>query len=115
MFKTRSLFAACRMGLSAGLALVLASCANAPVAPHSKGGQQNRGPQAVPVAIAKAERRDLPVYLSALGSVYAFHTGQVKTRLDVQLVQVAFREGQNVKKGELLAVIDARPDQLQLR
>ena len=114
MFKTRSLFAACRMGLSAGLALVLASCANAPVAPQSKGGQQNRGPQAVPVAIAKAERRDLPVYLSGLGSVEAFNTVQVKTRLDGQLVQVAFREGQNVKKGELLAVIDPRPYQVQL-
>ena len=113
MFKTRSLLAACKTGLSAGLALVLASCANAPVTPQTKGGQ-NRGPQAVPVAVAKAERRDLPVYLTGLGSVEAFNTVQVKSRLDGQLVQVAFREGQNVKKGELLAVIDPRPYEVQL-
>src|SRR5258707_205788 len=113
MFKTRSLLAACKTGLSAGLALVLASCANAPVTPQTKGGQ-NRGPQAVPVAVAKAERRDLPVYLTGLGSVEAFNTVKVKSRLDGQLVQVAFREGQNVKKGELLAVIDPRPYEVQL-
>src|SRR5258708_4000872 len=113
MFKTRSLLAACKTGLSAGLALVLASCANAPVTPQTKGGQ-NRGPQAVPVAVAKAERRDLPVYLTGLGSVEAFNTVQVKSRLDGQLVQVAFREGQNVKKGDLLAVIDPRPYEVQL-
>ena len=114
MFKTTSLFAACRIGLSAGLALLLASCANAPVGPQTKGGQQGRGPQTVPVAVAKAERRDLPVYLTGLGSVEAFNTVQVKTRLDGQLVQVAFREGQNVQKGDLLAVIDPRPYQVQL-
>src|SRR6266481_6664503 len=113
MFKTRSLLAACKTGFSAGLALVLASCANAPVTPQTKGGQ-NRGPQAVPVAVAKAERRDLPVYLTGLGSVEAFNTVQVKSRLDGQLLQVAFREGQNVKKGELLAVIDPRPYEVQL-
>jgi membrane fusion protein, multidrug efflux system len=113
MFKTRSLLAACKIGLSAGLALVLASCANAPVTPQTKGGQ-NRGPQTVPVAVAKAERRDLPVYLNGLGSVEAFNTVQVKSRLDGQLVQLAFREGQNVKKGDLLAVIDPRPYEVQL-
>ncbi|MGE5205011.1 MAG: biotin/lipoyl-binding protein, partial [Chlamydiota bacterium] len=72
------------------------------------------GPQTVPVSVATVERRDLPVYLSGLGSVTAFNTVSVKSRVDGQLVQVAFREGQEVKKGDLLAVIDPRPYQVAL-
>jgi multidrug efflux system membrane fusion protein len=72
------------------------------------------GPQTVPVSVATVERRDLPVYLTGLGSVTAFNTVSVKSRVDGQLVQVAFREGQEVKKGDLLAVIDPRPYQVAL-
>ncbi len=72
------------------------------------------GPQTVPVSVATVERRDLPVYLSGLGSVTAFNTVSVKSRVDGQLVQVAFREGQEVRKGDLLAVIDPRPYQVAL-
>jgi multidrug efflux system membrane fusion protein len=76
--------------------------------------QQRLGQQAVPVAVATVERRDLPVYLNGLGSVTAYNTVNVKSRLDGQLVQIAFREGQEVKKGDLLAVIDPRPYEVQL-
>ena len=72
------------------------------------------GPQTVPVSVATVERRDLPVYLIGLGSVTAFNTVSVKSRVDGQLVQVAFREGQEVKKGDLLAIIDPRPYQVAL-
>ena len=72
------------------------------------------GPQTVPVSVATVERRDLPVYLTGLGSVTAYNTVSVKSRVDGQLVQVAFREGQEVKKGDLLAVIDPRPYQVAL-
>jgi multidrug efflux system membrane fusion protein len=72
------------------------------------------GPQTVPVSVATVERRDLPVYLTGLGSVTAFNTVSVKSRVDGQLIQVAFREGQEVKKGDLLAVIDPRPYQVAL-
>src|SRR5947209_11859758 len=77
-------------------------------------GGQGMGQQAISVAVAKAEVRDLPVYLTGLGSVTAFNTVVVKTRLDGQLVTVAFKEGQNVKKGDLLAVIDPRPYEVAL-
>ena len=67
---------------------------------------------AVPVAVATAERRDVPVFLKGLGSVTASNTVSVKSRVDGQLAQVNFTEGQHVNKGDLLAVIDSRPFQV---
>jgi multidrug efflux system membrane fusion protein len=68
----------------------------------------------VPVAVATAERRDVPVYLKGLGSVTASNTVSVKSRVDGQLAQVNFKEGQHVNQGDLLAVIDPRPFQVAL-
>jgi len=68
----------------------------------------------VPVGVATAQRRDVPVYLKGLGSVTASNTVSVKSRVDGQLSQVNFKEGQNVSKGDLLAVIDPRPYQVAL-
>jgi multidrug efflux system membrane fusion protein len=82
--------------------------------PGGKGGGQGRGQMVIPVAVAKAEVRDLPVILTGLGSVEAYNTVAVKSRIDGQLVQVAFREGQEVKEGDLLAQIDPRPYEVQL-
>jgi membrane fusion protein, multidrug efflux system len=75
---------------------------------------QAAGPRAVSVAIATVQRQDVPVYLTGLGAVTAFNTANIKSRVDGQIVQVNFREGQNVKEGELLLVIDPRPYQVQL-
>ena len=69
---------------------------------------------AVPVVVATARAGDVPVYLTGLGSVTAFHTVTVKSRVDGQLVNVAFREGQPVQEGDLLAEVDPRPFQVQL-
>jgi membrane fusion protein, multidrug efflux system len=69
---------------------------------------------AVPVSVATAERRDMPYYLTGLGSVQAFYTDSIKTRVDGELVQVNFKEGQFVNKGDLLVVIDPRPYQVAL-
>ena len=71
------------------------------------GGGGGGGP--VPVVVATALRQDLPVYMDGLGTVAAFNTVTVKSRVDGQLVQVNFKEGQDVQQGQLLAVIDPRP------
>ena len=70
--------------------------------------------RAVPVAVSAAVAQDMPVYLTGLGSVTAYNTVSVKSRVDGQLIQVNFREGQQVKKGDLLVLIDPRPYQVQL-
>src|SRR5712671_3272152 len=69
---------------------------------------------AVPVVVASAQRGDLPVYFNGLGTVTAFNTVTVRSRVDGQLVSVAFKEGQFVHQGDLLAQIDPRPFQVML-
>src|SRR3954453_11886718 len=71
-------------------------------------------PRVIPVAVAAAHPGDMPVYLQGLGTVAAFNTVTVKPRIDGQLVNVAFREGQFVQKGDLLAEIDPRSYQVAL-
>lgn len=78
-------------------------------------GDRNGDPNArVPVAVTPAQRRDLPVYLDGLGSVDAFNTVTVKSRVDGQIMQILFKEGQEVHKGDLLASIDSRPFEVAL-
>jgi membrane fusion protein, multidrug efflux system len=69
-------------------------------------------PGGIAVVVAPARRGDMPVYLQGLGTVTAFNTVTVKTRVDGQLVSVNFQEGQNVSEGEVLAQIDPRPYQV---
>lgn len=63
----------------------------------------------VPVAVAPAQLQDVPVYLEGLGNVQAYYTVTVHTRVDGELMKVNFREGQQVRKGDELALIDPRP------
>jgi multidrug efflux system membrane fusion protein len=68
-------------------------------------------PAPAPVDIAAASRADVPVYLEGLGTVQAFNTVTMKTRVDGQIQKVSFVEGQHVKAGDLLVQIDPRPYQ----
>lgn len=70
------------------------------------GDPANAGP--VPVTVIDAIRQDVPVYASALGTVAAMNTVTVSPQVGGQLISLNFKEGQEVKKGDLLAQIDPR-------
>ena len=84
---------------------------NAKQAQSAAAGARDR---AVPVSVVPVVARDVPVYLDGLGNVNALSTVTVKTRIDGQLLRFNFQEGQTVRAGEELALIDPRPSQAQL-
>src|ERR1700740_2935369 len=86
-------------------------------AAKAKTGQGNHrgglgGP--VPVVAGVVQKRDVPIYLDGIGTVQAYNTVTVHPQVSGTLTKVAFREGQDVKKGDLIAVIDPRPYQAAL-
>jgi membrane fusion protein, multidrug efflux system len=81
---------------------------------HSADTSAQHQTQAIPVTIGTAQRKDIPVYLDGLGTVQAFNTVTVNTRVDGELDKVDFKQGQDVKAGEVLAQIDPRPFQAAL-
>ena len=93
-----------------------AANSSAPAAPgRGRGGPGGgMGNFSVPVVAAVAQHGDLPVYFNGLGTVTAFNTVTVRSRVDGQIINVAFREGQYVHEGDLLAQIDPRPFEVQL-
>jgi multidrug efflux system membrane fusion protein len=98
-------------------AIALAVCASLSGCSSSDAKQQKAqaaGPRAASVAVAKVQQQNVPVYLVGLGSVTAFYTANLKSRVDGQIMRVNFEEGQTVKQGDLLIVIDPRPFQVQL-
>lgn len=101
-------------------ALFVASCSKpaspavsrAGAGPGAVGGPG--GGRIVPVAVATARRRDVPIFLDGLGSVTAIKTVAVRAQVDGRLDQVFFQEGKPVRRGEVLAQIDPRPFLTQL-
>ncbi len=77
-------------------------------------GADKGGGRTVPVVATTSRKGDMPVYLPGLGSVTAFNTVTVRSRVDGQIVKIAFTEGQTVKEGDLLVEIDPRPFQVML-
>jgi membrane fusion protein, multidrug efflux system len=100
------------LALSLAVSIISISCGGAagsrPTTARAAAGQ------AIPVGVATAERRDMPFYLTGLGSVTAFNTVSIRTRVDGQLAQVNFKEGQYVNQGDLLVLIDPRPYEVAL-
>jgi multidrug efflux system membrane fusion protein len=92
-----------------GVALFLV--AGAPVLAVAQSAQPDL---AVPVTVTNAVRRDVPVWLRGLGTVQAYYAVQLRPRVDGTLTQVPVKEGQDVKHGDLLAVIDPRTYQAAL-
>ncbi len=78
---------------------------------HAAPAQKTRAastPPAVAVSASPATVQDVPVLLSGIGTVQALNTVQIRSRLDGTLDRVNFAEGQQVKEGDLLAIIDPR-------
>jgi multidrug efflux system membrane fusion protein len=80
----------------------------------SKPAAAAKAPPAIAVDVATVQRADVPVYLQGLGTVQAFYTVTITARVDGQIEKVAFKEGQDVRKGALLVQIDPRPYQAAL-
>jgi membrane fusion protein, multidrug efflux system len=80
----------------------------------ANGAQKGPPRNAVRVNVATVEKADFPVYLTSLGTVQAFNTVLVRSRVDGQIDKIAFTEGQYVKQGDLLTKIDPRPYQAAL-
>ena len=91
---------------------VLSAPANAPAAKGRGGFDPNARP--LPVVAAPARKGNIDVRIDALGTVTPRNMVVVHSRVDGQLLGVGFREGQEVKKGEMLAQIDPRPFEVQL-
>jgi multidrug efflux system membrane fusion protein len=102
------------MALAIVVCAALAGCSGKGSSGNSKSARAGGPAPAIPVGVAAVQQRDFPVYLTGLGSVQAFNTVSLKSRVDGQIMQVNFREGQDVRKGELLIVIDERPFQVAL-
>src|SRR5215831_15697782 len=71
-------------------------------------------PPAIPVTPGTVVARDVPVFLQGIGTVQAYNSVAVKSRVDGQIVRVDFKEGQDVKEGDPLFQIDPRPYQAAL-
>ena len=93
------------------LLVVLAACQKNQQ-PQAKGPA---GPPIVPVSVAKAVQESVPTELRVVGSVEASAIVQVRSQISGPLLRVAFTEGQNVNKGDLLFQIDPRPFEDALR
>jgi len=95
--------------LVAGLA-VAAVAGVVMVARHGKSQsvRQNAAP-AVPVTVAEATQRDVPIYYDALGTVQASNTVAIRAQVTGQIVSIDFRQGQDVSKGDVLAKVDPAP------
>ena len=78
-------------------------------------GQERKAlPPAIPVTAAQAKKTNFNIYITGLGSVTPLNTVTVRTRVDGQLMEVLYREGQIVSNGDLLVRIDPRPFEVQL-
>jgi membrane fusion protein, multidrug efflux system len=92
--------------IAGGSAFAVTRKSAAPAAPAA--------PPPVPVVAGKVTSQDVPIYLRGIGTVIAYNTDVVRSQIQGQLTQIAFKEGQAVHAGDLLAQIDPRPYQAQL-
>jgi membrane fusion protein, multidrug efflux system len=94
--------------------LTVAACKKSTPDSSQNAGRSGTGAPPVSVSVVPVAREDVPIILTGLGTVQASNTVTLKTRVDGQIMAVYFREGQDVRKGQLLALIDPRPYEVAL-
>jgi multidrug efflux system membrane fusion protein len=105
---SRIIFYSTRFSFLLGLAALIISCS-------SKTKEQPGPARVAPVTVATAIQKDVPVQVYAIGNVEAYSTLSVKVQIGGELVKVYFKEGQFVKKGDPLFLIDPRPYEAALK
>lgn len=101
------------LGIVGGIAVIVVDRINHPQA-AAVGDKHSRGTGVVPVVAGLVSREDMPLWLDGIGTAQAYNSVVVRVRVDGELHRLAFREGQEVKAGEVLAQIDPRPYQASL-
>lgn len=86
----------------------------APAFAQGDAAREPAGPPMVPVSVTPVARKDVPIFLRGLGTVLALQTVQLRSQVDGVLLKVPVTEGQDVKQGDVLAIIDPRPYQALL-
>lgn len=99
------------LALVAAVALITYLTTNSRANESAKG----RGPAVVPVTVATVVEQAVPVRVAAIGNVEPYSTVSVKARVDGQITEVTFKEGEAVRQGQVLFRLDARPFEAQLR
>jgi len=107
--KLVSIIAVLAVAACAAAALTRTSAFRSTAAP-----QAPAAPPPVGVVAASVQSHDVPIYLRGVGTVIAFNNVLVRSQITGELVKISFDQGQQVKKGDVLAVIDPRPYQAQL-
>jgi membrane fusion protein, multidrug efflux system len=98
----------------AGL-LVSAACALAGCSDDGRAQARSAPPPPVPVGVSTVEQRTVPLQVAAVGTVQAYTTVGIKSQIAGQIVKVHFKEGDEVKRGDLLFTIDPRPVEAAVR
>ncbi len=81
---------------------------------YNRKAKSSAPPSAIPVTVATVQKADFPVYLNGLGTVEPYETVTVSSRVDGEIIKVAFKQGQMVNQGDVLVEIDPRPYQAAL-
>ena len=110
-------FASCsgQKGSDAASAATPGGAGSGTNAPGGRAGGRRGGGGPVPVVTANVEKRSVPVTIPAVGTAEPLSTVQVRAQVTGQLSGILFAEGQEVRKGQLLFTIDARPFEAALR
>jgi multidrug efflux system membrane fusion protein len=106
---------ACRLRAATRVAVLPVGLAVLTLLAACGGGKKAGPPPAAPVTTAKAVQKDVPIVVSAIGTVEPYNSVSIKSLVGGEITRVAFKEGQDVHKGDLLFVIDPRPYQAALQ